>query len=131
LITQDRIRQILDELPDREGRSCLAPYLELIFEMRRRKYSYREIARLLAERCGLKISHSTIHDFVKRHSHEVSGCGSADTSMQPNEDCRKVDHGEDVRERIAALKRRPALSSRDETRFRYDSDEPLRFDEQS
>ena len=32
-------------------------------EMRRRNYSYREISRVLTERCGFQINHSTIHDF--------------------------------------------------------------------
>ena len=53
MLTNDQIRQLLDEFPERETRSGLEPYRDLIIEMRRRKYSYREISRLLSERCGL------------------------------------------------------------------------------
>ena len=73
MLTNDQLRHLLDELPGRETRSGLEPYRELVMEMRRRKYSYREISRLLTERCGFQISHSTIHDFVKRHCPELPG----------------------------------------------------------
>ena len=62
----DLVRQILAELPNRAERSSLEPYQELIQEIRRRGYSYREISRLLEERCSVKISHAAIHNFVRR-----------------------------------------------------------------
>src|ERR1039458_328470 len=67
MLTKDQLRNLLEELPDREPRSSLDPYRELVIEMRRRQYSYREIARFRAKRCGLGISHNAVRNFVNRH----------------------------------------------------------------
>ena len=76
----DLIRKILAELPDRGKRSSLDPYRDLVLEMRRRGYSYREMAQLLAERCELKISHAAIHNFVRRQAH---GLAAEASQIQP------------------------------------------------
>jgi hypothetical protein len=39
------------------------PRSELIDELRRRRRTYREIVSVLAEKCDLRVSISTIHDF--------------------------------------------------------------------
>ena len=130
----DLIQQILDELPNRSGRSSLDPYRELILEMRRRGYSYRETARLLADRCDMKISHAAIHNFVRRHVRALIAESSPDR-LQVERRGRRQQTGVasenlgDVRDRIAALKRRAAPAACvEEAGFRFDPDQPLRLD---
>src|SRR5215468_7065590 len=67
MLDEAQIQALLQDLPERAIRSGLEPYRELVLELRRRNFSYRQIARLLVERCGFEVSHSTIHDFVQKH----------------------------------------------------------------
>src|SRR6266545_1791383 len=64
----DNFQEILDSLPEKRSRSRLELYGRLIDELLRRRWTYRGIARILAEKCQLKVSSSTIHDFVRRRS---------------------------------------------------------------
>ena len=64
----DKLQVILDSLPEKPPRSRLEPYCELIDELRRRGRTYREIARILVEKCQLQVSRSTVHDFVRGRS---------------------------------------------------------------
>jgi len=127
----DLIRKILAELPDRGKRSSLDPYRDLVLEMRRRGYSYREMAQLLAERCELKISHAAIHNFVRRQAH---GLAAEPSKIQPGNgggQPRSISSGEpgDVRDRIAALRSRPTPSQLpEEAEFCFYLDKPLRLD---
>ena len=129
----DLTLQILEELPNRGARSSLDPLRELILEMRRRGYSYREISRLLAERCDLKISHAAIHNFVRRQSRTPDTESSSDrphgvTKRERESGGNAIDR-RDVRARIAALKGRITPSaSTEETEYRFDPDQPLRMD---
>ena len=68
MLDEPQIQALLKDLPERPIRSGLEPYRELILELRRRSFSYRQIAKLLVERCGFEISHSAIHDFVRKHA---------------------------------------------------------------
>ena len=127
----DLIRKILAELPDRGARSSLDPYRDLVLEMRRRGYSYREMARLLVDRCELKISHAAIHNFVRR---QARGLAAEPSHIQPGSGVGQArsmscaDAG-DVRDRIAALRSRPTPSQvPEESEFRFDPDKPLRLD---
>ncbi len=49
----DNFGAILDSLPKKRQRSKLEPYTELTYQLRRRGHTYREIARILAEKCDL------------------------------------------------------------------------------
>jgi hypothetical protein len=130
------IRQILDTLPNRGGRSSLESYRELILEMRQRGYSYRETARQLSDRCGVKISHAAIHNFVRQHVRALAAEPSQPRSQiamgqggQPS-GANSGDLG-DVRDRTAALKRRaPLLRPCRKLDCRFDADQPLRFDDE-
>lgn len=128
----DMIRQILETLPNRGGRSSLESYCELILEMRRRGYSYRETARLLADRCGVKISHAAVHNFVTRHSRTQAAeppQSRCEARMGQPGNASGADSGDEVRDRIAALKSRATTSAAmGEPDFRFDPDQPLRFD---
>jgi hypothetical protein len=132
----DLIRQILAELPHRRERSSLEPYRELVLEMRRLGYSYREMARLLADRCGVKISHAAVHNFVRRHTRRLAAeppHARPEVGMGRRAEARGANARElgDVRDRIAALKRRTSSSgTMDEPDFRFDPDKPLRFDDE-
>jgi hypothetical protein len=59
-------KAFLDQLPDKPDRSKLAPYSDLIRSLRQKRYTFREIAYLLATRYALKVNHTTIVDFTKR-----------------------------------------------------------------
>jgi hypothetical protein len=127
----DPIRKILAELPGPAERSSLDRYRDLVLELRRRGYSYREMAQLLMDRCELKISHAAIHNFVRRQTRGLAaepsqiqpGSGVGQTRIVPS-----ADLGE-VRDRIAALRSRPApLQVPEEAEFRFDPDKPLRLD---
>jgi len=60
-----KFQAILDGLPPKPPRSKLDPYAELIRELRKRERSYREIAALLKERCGLNVGIHTLYSFVR------------------------------------------------------------------
>jgi IS30 family transposase len=140
----DRSQEILDSLPQRPSRSRLAPYRELIHELRRRRWSFREIAQVLAEKCQCRVSISTLHDFVRTHSRPKREAAEqpravANRPMKPGEtkepalesavnltsQCRSLN--DDMKRRITALKGRPAQSATDVQAFRYNPSEPLRL----
>jgi len=60
-----KFQAILDSLPPKLPRSKLEPYADLIRELRKRERSYREIAGLLKERCGLNVGVHTLYSFVR------------------------------------------------------------------
>jgi hypothetical protein len=133
MLEEPQIQALLKDLPERAIRSGLEPYRELILEQRRRTFSYRQITRLLVERCGFEISHSAIHDFVRKHG-ATPALVKSDNSEQPapfapskNPDGRGPDPS--IRDRIEALKRqKPALKA-EETDFRFDPAKPLNLED--
>jgi len=64
----DDLNAILNSLPVKPPRSRLEPHLALITEMRKRDRTYREIAQVLRDVCGLSVGASTVHDFVRMRS---------------------------------------------------------------
>ena len=52
-------------LAPKPARSRLEPFGEFIDEMRKRGRTYREIARVPGEKCGLQAGASTVHYFVR------------------------------------------------------------------
>lgn len=137
----DKFRAILDALPEKPPRSRLEPYRELIDELRQRRRTYREIVSVLAEKCDLRVSISTIHDFVRAKSKEAKK--AARTSV-PSADIRNPEStalrrsapqlnqgnptAEEVQRRIAAVKQRKVPPSTNPSEgFQYNPDEPLRL----
>ena len=53
---KDQLQEILDSLDEKTPRSRLAPYRDFIAKLRRRKYTYREIRRILREKCQVQVS---------------------------------------------------------------------------
>jgi IS30 family transposase len=119
----------------------------LINELLRRSRTYREIARILAEKCQVQVSISTIHDFVRLRSRanrnppkcQTPGSGektAVSTTVRDREKTRARAEKEipavgDVQERIAALKQRTERRQTSPKQFDYDPSEPLHLPETS
>jgi len=138
MLTKDQLLQLLDELPEREPRSRLDPYRELVAEMRRRKYSYREISRFMAERCGVVICHNAVRNFINRHVSEIAAtlqldesgrqcAASRDAAGDILPQTRQSEQAQAVHERIAALKRRSRAGPVAEPGFHFDPAQPLQL----
>jgi hypothetical protein len=132
----DNLQEILDNLEEKEPRSRLAPYRDLILELRRRNRTYREILQILADRCMIQVSISTLHDFLhdqqrmdskrRRQKNNVKKAPYPDKQL-----LETAKFGEeipvigDIRERIAALKGRQTQPRPNAPCFTYDPDQPL------
>ena len=136
MLTEDQIRQLLSEVPERGPRSRLDTFRDLIVEMRNRQYSYRDISRFLAERCGVQISHNAVRNFLNRHCYVLpepsppvvldrrcAGEGPVVDASPPEP--RTGEQLQAVRDRITALKRRSQPTSDAGTSFRFDPAKPL------
>lgn len=131
---EPQIQALLQDLPERAIRSGLEPYRELVLELRRRSFSYRQIAKLLADRCGFEISHSAIHDFVRKHGASpplVKPSGSEEplVASAPNTKSERRGTDPSIRERIESLKRQKPLPQVEETRFHFDPAKPLHLED--
>ena len=134
MLSEAQIQALLQGLPERAIRSGLEPYRELVLELRRRSFSYRQIAKLLAERCGLEISHSAIHDFIRKHGatpplEKPSGSEEPPAAFAPNTTPERRGADPSVRERIEALKREKPVPRVEETGFRFDPAKPLHLED--
>lgn len=135
-----QFQDILDSLPEKPARSRLEPYRELIDELRRRGRTFREIARILAEKCHVETGASTIHDFVRigsRKEQRSPRRSSPNTTKltatigqrfeTPPPAASAVAAAEEVRRKIAALKARKSLIEPTPEGFQFDPNEPLRL----
>ena len=132
----ETFQAILDSLPPKPPRSRLEPYAELIHELRRRGRSYREIAAILADRCGVRVGVHTVYNFVRVRTPALKKAGKAAKSAagtaRPSHAAalpaaaRQGQDGE-VWQRIQALKQRPvsAQVQTAEKVFHYDENAPL------
>lgn len=136
----DAFQAILDSLPPKPPRSKLEPYAELIEELRKRGRSYREIAGILANRCGVSAGTHTVYNFVRvraqaqkkakparagaeRSSQTPAPSNPVETAAAP-----PAEGNEEVWRRIQALKQRtPQRDSPEEKVFVYNENEPLRL----
>ena len=134
-------KEILDGLPDKPPRSRLEPYRELIRELRRRGRTYRDIAHILAEKCQIQVTASGVCDFVQKRSRPkrkpavLTDSGRSEQcpaaarhGVTPN--LKSWPHplsGEDVQQKIAALKARKSEAMARPEKFQFDPNEPLRL----
>jgi hypothetical protein len=131
---KSEFRNILDSLPEKPPHSRLEPYGELIDGLRRRGRTYRDVVEILAEKCQLQVSISTLHDFLRarsrrnRNSTRIAAtianavpprAAGGESVQQPSED--------EVRQRIAAFKARKPVTTPSRDDFHFDPDEPLRL----
>ena len=131
------LQAILDSLPPRPRLSKLAPYAALIRGLRARGRSYREIVTILRERCGLRVGMHTVYYFV--HARAQKNGAPRARRQQPSEPVRRAsdagasssprspDGQEDVRARIAAVKRHVPAPAAERKAFEYDENEPLQL----
>jgi IS30 family transposase len=143
----ENFEEILNSLPEKPARSRLEPYGRLINELLRRSRTYREIARILAEKCQVQVSISTIHDFVRLRSRakrnppkcQTPGSGEktpVSTTVHDREKTRAPAEKEifavdEVHQRIAALKQRTEPRQTSSKQFHYDPSEPLHLPQTS
>jgi hypothetical protein len=136
----NEFQEILNGLSEKPERSRLDPYRDLIKELLSCGRTYREIAHILFQKCGIRISFSTIHYFVHSRSRSkpkpaksysrnkeketvATTAGNEQTKIAIPR--REIPVNEEVYQRIAELKQRPALSNRSSKLFHYDPDQPL------
>ena len=134
MLDEPQIQALLKDLPERAIRSGLEPYRELILELRRRSFSYRQIAGVLLERCRFEISHSAIHDFVQKHgatpaSLKPSGSEEPPAALAPHPNPARRGPDPSIRERIEALKSQKPPPQTEETDFRFDPAKPLHLED--
>ena len=141
----DKIREIIESLPEKRSRSRLEPYRQLIAELRRLRRTYREIAHILREKCQVQVSAAAVHNFVRLHlRREKNSIGRREPGLLAPAQARGMNEfpsspqvrrrvtsptvsGEEVRRRIEELKLRPAPAPVDTAPalFHYDPSEPL------
>jgi hypothetical protein len=129
------LKKILDELPGKPPRSRLDPYRDFIEELRGRGQTYRDIARILAEKCALQVTGSGVHDYLRTRSRgQARQAGSSPKSIQPPVSnpvaagtAPTASSSEEVQRKIAALKASNTTTEPGLRGFDYDPDEPLRL----
>ena len=142
-----QLEEILRDLPPKPDRSCLDRHGKLIEELLRRGWTYRAVARVLAEKCNIHVSISTIHHFVyhrskakksSRRRPQPADAPGAHGNRLAEPEAGLIRHGDekknaedDVYQRIAALKQRKEPIENPSNLFHYDPDEPLRLSQNS
>ena len=130
------LQKLLDELPDKPPRSRLEPYREFITELRSRGRTYRNIAEILAEKCGVQVTGSGVHDFVRSRSRsKVSQAQISPTKTNQvaadnpgtGDTTPEALSSEEAQRKIAVLKARNSAAETGLCGFEYDPDQPLRL----
>jgi hypothetical protein len=131
----DRFKSILESVPNKHPRSKLEPFTELIKQLRRRGHTYREIARILAEKCDMVVVSSTVVRFVatlakkrrkySKHPNARKSRGKVTPTIEVNVAAATPDA--DLWKRIEALKQQPAKPLNSSKQFEYDPDQPLQL----
>jgi hypothetical protein len=147
---KDKLREIIESLPEKRSRSRLEPYRQLIAELRRLRRTYREIAHVLGEKCQVQVSATAVHNFVRIHLRRkrnptrkrTSGCfepsqavGTVPIELRRTENVHAgiglpTVSDEDVRQRIEELKRKPAAAETP-VLFHFDPKHPLHLSPKS
>ena len=133
----ETFQAILDSLPPKEPRSKLEPYAELIQELRKRGRSYREIANILAERCGIRVGTHTVYSFVQvratasrkgKSARTGTGRQTPATPVVDATVAATTESNDEVWQRIQTLKQRTTTDISEEKKvFQFDENEPLRL----
>jgi hypothetical protein len=133
----DRLRQILETLPEKPPRSRLEPFREFIGKLREQGRAYRDIAVILAETCELHISATAVHNFVRSRSlakpeprtpRTRENCPAKSRSTEHRQTSVKANDAlHDVQQRIQALKHRSEATQPAPKGFQFDPEKPLRL----
>ena len=137
----DDFQKILDSLGEKVSRSRLAPYHDLIMELRRRRRTYREIQQILRERCRIQISISTLHEYLKIRRRTGGTVRDAEGPRHPRPQGMRTSKErpitsaydkptesistDEIRQRIAALKQSRPEPAPEKPIFHYDPNKPL------
>jgi hypothetical protein len=139
-LMDEKFQDILDTLPEKPPRSRLEPYREFINELLRRGRTYRDIASILAEKCQVRVSISTVHDFlrIRRQTSRkptksqltvaarLNTDGVTPSAPPMNEPKEEKPANDEVQRQIAAFKQRPAPQDEASPKqFQYNPNEPL------
>jgi hypothetical protein len=117
-------------------------YRDLLLELQRRKYTYREIRQILQEKCQVEVSLSTLHGFLRTQRKPKSSATRTSTvsEHQKSQNEMAPEHvaiftlpkkaapmasPDEVRQRIAMLKQQTTQPKQDKKIFHYDPDQPL------
>jgi hypothetical protein len=133
-------KAIVDSLPEKRPRSRLEPYAQLIDQLRKLGRTYREIERILSEKCGIHAPRCTINDFVRQRSRRkikiqkspslsvenanLPTTASAD-EKEPSRAQKQMPEIDDIYRRIAAVKQSKPSAAKTADLFHYDPNEPL------
>lgn len=132
----EKLRQLLDAIPERPPRSKLEPHAEVIRELRKKRRTYNEIAAFFRDHLQLPVAPSTIHDFVKaraRRARQGTAMPELPTaSSVPVSDghaglmtAETVAASPSTVEQIRALKKQPVITKNEPKDFQYDPQGPL------
>ena len=130
------MRELLDGVPERAPRSKLEPHAEVIRELRKKRRTYLEIAAFFREHLELPVAASTLHDFVKTRARQARNRAPLPPELPATESSnRKAElpitepeitpSGNEVFDRIRALKARPVPQEKPPARFEFDPQAPL------
>jgi hypothetical protein len=61
----EEIKHVIEQLPDKAPPSKLEPFRDLISQLRRKRYTYREIATFLRQQANLDVHWTTVNSFVR------------------------------------------------------------------
>ena len=131
----ERLRTLLDQIPEKPPRSKLEPHVDVIRELRRKGRTYQEIAKFFSEHLKVTVAASTIHAFVqvrarRRQRKPPIELPAIEPPQMETATTAVIDAvtagASDVRERIEAVKRRRP-PEKPEPRFEYDENEPLQL----
>jgi hypothetical protein len=131
----EKLRQLLDQMPERPPRSKLEPYAEVIRELRKKRRTYQEIAAFFKQHLQLSVAPSTLHDFVKTRARQARNRPPAAIEL-PAPEPKEAVHNEEaaavlrpskdaVRKQIQAVKNRFVASPQERPRFEFDPQQPL------
>jgi len=124
-----KIAALIGNLPEQPGRSKLEQHADVIAELRRKRYTYKQIAQFIQEQFNLSVAQSTIHDFVRVRRRRGKKTATPDVpaaAVRPQRD-RETGTPGDVQRKIAELKRRSAPTGDNKPTFVYDAEQPLKL----
>ena len=135
----EKLRQLLDQMPERAPRSKLEPHAEVIRELRKKRRTYQEIAAFFREHLQLSVAPSTIHEFVKTRARQARNRVPVAVELPPAlalekgrelrsfaaENGASTPADSPARERIRAVKHQSVVSEKTAPRFEFDPQSPL------
>ncbi|MGA7414052.1 MAG: hypothetical protein WBW33_26490 [Bryobacteraceae bacterium] len=137
----ERIRQLLDKIPERPPRSKLEQHSEVIRELRRKRRTYQEIAVFFREHLQISVAPSTVHDFVKKRAKQArirpaqmpksppeSSLGATPMQVPATSDAVPPRSTKGARDTIQAVRAQPVATSREPSLFEFELESPLTSD---